>query len=465
MSQRTVLRIEPDGPDGLLRRLKVEEVAANRFDKIYGQPFDLKWDQLPAWGAAGVEVQYGKALYQALAKHPGVAEALNLTFQVQVPAGEVRPIYFYLDAPDAELVCWEALCNDVGESVALKAHWPIGRIANSPVAALANSRHDCTTPFKIMAVISALGDKPGDVSQKTWDQGEWDKLYAAVQAARRPDFRIQVQAVVGQEELFGKIAGLGDADVKVCAVPPSAFKLRDLIGEFEPHLLHFFCHGKNDTAGPRLELARISDWDQDPAKWKSSVELRLDDFYQITCLNRIWLVALNCCEGSKASPTEPSLTHALVARGVPVAVGMLESVEPKDANEFSEYFYRAALTRLREIYEEVRQDGQDRPIEWTMTLSDSRAALKGPGRKGKNDQPAWTLPVIYVRPSEFRVHPVAGPAPSRGDNAEAQALAGLHGLMGLLAADSPQAARLRELLAGLQPLQVPPAAPPVPPGV
>src|SRR5262249_21361362 len=158
---------------------------------------------------------------------------------------------------------------------------------------------------------------------KEWDQDEWDKLYGAVTTWRRPDFPIKLRVVVGQEELNETVEAIqkgdakkgikGDGDLELFVVPKSAFELRKAIEDFGPHLIHFFCHGKNDNGVPRLELARITDWDEeDPARWKSSVQLNIDDFLQIKGIGGCWLVTLNCCEGSKATKDQPSLSFALV---------------------------------------------------------------------------------------------------------------------------------------------------------
>ena len=259
MIPRTVLRIEPDGPDALQRRLKVEEVAATAFDKIFGLPFRLKIEDLPTWDGNGVALKYGTALYRALTDHPGVKEAITLA--LNPPAGEVRPIYFYLDTADSELFCWETLCDDKGKFLALNSpQWPIGRIANSPVSP-ASLPHDFAPPLKLMAVISALG--PTDLEQ-SWDQQEWQRLYQTIKARHGADFPIKLRVIVGQEPLLEivRMAQASDPDLEVLTVPESAFKLRKQIETFAPHFLHFFCHGTNDGAGPRLDLAQVTDWDQ-----------------------------------------------------------------------------------------------------------------------------------------------------------------------------------------------------------
>jgi CHAT domain len=442
----TVLRIEPDGPDGLKRRLKVEQAAAREFKLTYGLPFELRSDQLPAWGEDGVVHKYGTALYQALTQHPGVREALECA--LNSPPEEIRPICFYLDSPDAELFCWETICNPEGKFLALGSdQWPIGRIANSPVSP-SRLPHEFAPPLKIMAIISALG--PTD-REKSWDQAEWTRLYESIRSRRSATFPIKLQVVVGQESLVEAVTKARAQDPElleeVRTVPESAFELRNWISNFDPHLLHFFCHGSNDSAGPRLELARITDWDQKEHSRdrRSSFTLNLDEMLTIPGINDVWLVTLNCCEGSKALRDQWSLTAALVAQGVPAAVGMLESIEPKDSHHFCGYFYDAVLTKLERAFQRMR-DGQGvEVIEWTGTLCDSRNALNAPGRVAKNNQPAWTLPVIYVRRDQFQVRTAPRLAPSAAERLQAVVQGELQDLLQTFARD-PKAARLLELL-------------------
>src|SRR5262249_45840352 len=187
--------------------------------------FDLRRvsTALPPWTSPNADSAYGKQLFQALGGHPGVKEAFNLI--LQVPQGQVRPIYFFLETPDAELVCWETLCDATGQFLtrARDPAGPIGRTAHAVVSTTPPPAHKFSPPLRLMAVISALG--PTD-REKAWDREEWDHLYKVVQNERQEGLPIRLRVVVGQEELFEHIQGLGDADVELLAVPASTSELQ-----------------------------------------------------------------------------------------------------------------------------------------------------------------------------------------------------------------------------------------------
>ena len=123
-------------------------------------------------------------------------------------------------------------------------------------------------------------------------------------------------------------------------------------------------------------------------------------------------------------------------------MGMLEEIDPNDSHEFCESFYNAALACLVQAYHRVRQNNNTEPIEWTAALWDSRCALNAPNRIGRNKQPAWTLPVIYVRRNPFQFRAAAGPSPGAGETLEAFVRNGLRDLLHPSYADSPEVAKL-----------------------
>src|SRR5262249_19541876 len=171
-----------------------------------------------------------------------------------------------------------------------------------------------------------------------------------------------------------------------------------------------------------------------------------------------WLVTLNCCEGSKATKDQPSLSFALVTRGVAAATAMLEEVAPQDAHDFCGYYYDSVLQTLRDAYDNGSKTNQIERIELPISLYEARNALNAPGRLARNGQPAWTLPVVYVRKDPFMIRVLTGPAPSAESTARAAILKGAQEALSAHALDSAQAADLVELLKKLlQP------TPPVPP--
>jgi CHAT domain len=341
---------------------------------------------LPGLGQPGAVQQHGMLLLSSLRQsHPRVSDAL--THALSMAAGSPCPIYVQLTAlPSAEVFCWEALCNDTGDFMALDPRWQIARIAGSPQLS-AREADAFEPPLRLLVVLSALGR---DATT------EWNAIYGAVTAARNRGLPIEVTVATGQETLQDHILTQAAGDPSLKQLPlTSGLDLIDQANALAPHLVHFFCHGTTTFAKPRLELATLTD------TATSSIELDLPDLVASTGVRESWLTVLNCCESGAASRDVHSLSHSLVMRGLNAVIGMKEAVSELDAFEFSGRLYPGLFELLRTTLTPLAP-GDEAVVDWATVMWAPRKGLRD-RHKANVAAHEWTLPVLYVRPDVFRV--------------------------------------------------------------
>lgn len=361
------------------------------------QHFDCDPDAMPPWTQDGAVREHGLILREKLASHPAIASAIQHV--LSTPLTSRHPVYFKVQASEAERLRWETLWDDNQEFLALDARWPIARIAESRQPDAQSPVHLFAPPLRIMALLSALGRSA---------KPQWKELYAAVKKAREQGLDIELSVFFGEEDLLeavrkdieeGTVTG-----VRAGAIDnPTGIEVA--LDSFKPNILHFYCHGSANLGKPQLELAKITDHDLD----KSSVILGINQLAGFPPLRDVWLVTLNCCEGGKSAANLHSMAHQLVANVVPAAVGMLEPIDAGDAHRFCGAFYDAVFRAVRQIVENPLP-GKGGKIEWAETLQQPRSLLSqsDPGPLSRME---WTLPVLYVRPDRFEVKLEALPPP------------------------------------------------------
>lgn len=346
----------------------------------------------PSWAAPDAVLQHGRDLRQSLAQHQAIDQMLQLL--VLSPPTQVTPIYFYLQAPEAEQLYWEALYDDgQGIFLSLDRRWPIGRMADALTTQPLQSVRMYSGSLRMVAVLSAIGVAAAP---------EWQALRKAVLDARAGGLPIELLLLVGEEALHddvqAEIATGTLTGVTVRLIEDTVDKLETAIDSFAPHLLHFFCHGAVDHGVSRLEIATALDWAMGNAV--SSLVLPVDSLSALPSMREVWLAVLNCCQGGAATVQLHSMAHSLVARGAPAAVGMLEPIAAVDAFRFSAGFYPALF---REITQAVTaaNGGTAVVIEWALPLRAARIQLNS--SIDPKSERTWALPVLYVRPEMFQV--------------------------------------------------------------
>jgi CHAT domain len=349
--------------------------------------FSLTSGQLARWGSPNGVLERGIKLRDSLREHPGIAALLERIGETA--KGQIQPLYVVLGESDAELISWETLCNSKDAFFALDPRWPIGRITD-PITAQPRLPPTFESPVRVMAVISALGIHG--------QHKEWRLLRDAVMAARKGGLPIHLKLLVGAEELRAEIVQAiaeGAADIEVMHIDATAHRNLQRIIEFNPHILHFFCHGRSDLADQCLEIATAIDY-LNPAAAHGSVNLTAADIGDLsTRLTNPWLLTLNCCCGGHSTTGLHSLAHQAVSGAFSAAVGMLESVDASDAYEFTRAFYPSLFASLRRVATAL--DGAPRAaFDWNEAMYDARAAIRDlhadPATSGE-----WALPALYIR--------------------------------------------------------------------
>lgn len=342
----------------------------------------------------------GQKLFEALARHPDVGD--QLTAALQATPDEHCPVYLQISAGVEDLP-WETLCSPRGDFLALDERWGLGRLAGSlhPIM----TSYTFTPPLRIAAILSCLGVPAA---------GELAALREALAIA--PELRTQILLIISEEELYAAVSQEAPPGIEVRFVPADLRTLQGMVREFQPHLMHFFCHGTS-AADPHLLLAVKSDWIRGTPE--KSLAVGAKEFRKFTrgTDSTPWLLVLNACESAAHASQEnlQSLASQLLYHGAaPAVVGMREPVLSGDANLLTAVFYRRLVEDLR-----CRLSGGsvgcavDETVDWVVRLvveARHHLALRDPAMTldtAAASTKEWTLPVAYVSARPFKLQVMA----------------------------------------------------------
>ena len=380
-----------------LREPRVPGTPRQEFPYRGDEPIFLGLAAVPP--AADALRSVGRALFEAVTEHPPLSD----TFAEALRTHDRYPLFVQIDSSSSvESLPWETLCTDDGVFLGLDERWSIGRIVDPGRAPAASC--DLQLPLRIAAVLSALGVPAAP---------EWESLRDSVAAAGLP---VDLLVLASEDELAGAIAATpppAGVTITVERVPATTEALQERIRAFDPHVLHFFCHGSAQGHAPYVQVAVSSDWVSDT---KHSLYLETSQFRDLTerTSDRPWLLVLNCCETAASGRGESlqSLALRLVRdAALPAVVGMREPVSSTDASLFTGSFYAELLTEVAE-----RQAGAvpaDEPVNWARYAVRARTTLLDkhglPRTTAAETTREWTLPVVYQRPDPFVVRSAAVP--------------------------------------------------------
>ncbi len=324
----------------------------------------------------------GSSLRRVFASDGAIASALNGA--MLVPG--VHPIYLRTLADEVEILDWEMLYDeDGGLFLSLNNTWPIGRLTSPQNAGRPPQPFPASLRF--MAVLSAAG-QDGIL--------DWKHLEAEVQRARAANLPVEFLVFTGQSEIEEAVTAAGG---ELRALPEKPDELVRAIRDFNPHVLHFFCHGSPNLGAPFLEIATSNDFLEGSSH--GSLILPVEYLRDALTSSAIWLLVLNSCSGAEGggAPAEAdsrSLARKLAEEaGVPAAIGMAAPISPALAAEFTRSFYPAFFECARKI---LCEEGFN-PIDWATLLVPARKALSlglDPA-----DQREWSLPVVYALAPSF----------------------------------------------------------------
>jgi hypothetical protein len=393
--KRILVKIHPrcDGTDDF----NLEEPSSQFTGSDVGHPFKSK--PLPASigrlnsGMLQPQVvsKAGEWLFKQLSKHPAVAQAL--TQALTLPPAQLCPIYIQDQSSRVQSLPWETLFTSASSFLALDGRWPVGRVTNSEET-LTTLEYTFGVPVKMTAILSALGVPA---------RAEWDAIHGAIQKTGLP---VSLRVLVSEDALYHHIQSVGDPDVTVDYMPADAKLLRDDIELFEPSVLHFFCHGSNNTK-PELHLALREDWLH--PQGSGSLKLEVESLVKISDVKTFnWLVTLNCCESAAAVKNSQAFARSLAAKGFPVVVGLREVVTDSDAHLLCQNLYEDCFA---EIQSAIRAGLVTFEICWPKMLSAARERLGLKYASGNTLSGAapevkqWTLPILYTRRAPVLLRP------------------------------------------------------------
>jgi hypothetical protein len=343
-----------------------------------------------------VVYQCGDALYASLDQVPRFK-------QTSLDPAVRTAIYFKLESPLSENLPWEALWHQSQQRfIALERNWPIARLAPTSHQ---DERDSCVEPeLTILLVLAAArGDGPAPVDAG----GEWNEIFKALSASPAAG-KLRVHVLTCQDEILQSIEALQNPSIRITCEPmASARTFHQAVSDLSPNIVHFFCHGSAEEAEPLLNIATLGDYDAELAE--GSISLGMSELSALTGTESLWLVTLNCCQGARASGRVSSLAAKLAGQGVPTVVAMRESVDFRKANQFAGEYYKHLIASLAAVLpdEQAAQQGilfQIPESVWVDAMHESRAMLANPAR---DQDPAWTLPVVYVRrgPLKLKARP------------------------------------------------------------
>ncbi len=390
MLQRTIVSIEQDaGGDLIARLMKADFSPPNARD-----PFSLGYNAgaFPAMDDEQKVQQYGSLLRDSLNKHPAIQSVLQSIFQL--PAGQSRTLCFEIVSRLGEQIRWEALCDDEGNFVALDSRCRLGRIADE-----VSSQDTGVRPFKLPLKIGAFMSAAGRDATP-----EWSAFTSAYDAARQANLPIEARVYLGQQDLLdaaaAEIAAGKHPGLSIFPMPGSDLDVESALNDWQPHIVHFFCHGSAGYGKAYLELATILDHEnQDP---EGSVIVEVNSLVVVEGVRNAWLVVLNCCEGATADERLSSMAFRIVANGsVPAVIGMQEPIPAGDANVFCATLY----PEIFKLLAGVAKGAMEKPLVLDLTgaLVPARRAIRNRHKKQLTDFRNWTLPVLYVQREPLQV--------------------------------------------------------------
>ncbi|HEY66502.1 MAG TPA: CHAT domain-containing protein [Caldilineae bacterium] len=310
--------------------------------------------------------EVGWALYQAL--FTGEVEQLWTIAQADLEAKRVVGIRIRLaiDPPAIAALPWELLYDERSDrSIACRARHPLVRVVGRIGQVPPRRAMPLSLPLRVLFIA------PGRTGLN------WRRELEITQDA--------LQRLGSQVELRTLVEKATFTD------------LSDLLGDWQPHILHFATHGKFDGTHGYLMFTAAPDEHPsgDSLTWIRSDQLR-------TLLDArgesVRLIVLSACQGAQTSPESLSrgemlagLGPALIQAGVPAVIGMQFEIRDEAAIIFTRALYRGLL--------EPRRMGQV-----DAAVAEARAELEARWP----DQQAYATPVLFLNAEHGRIFSLVG---------------------------------------------------------
>jgi hypothetical protein len=290
------------------------------------------------------------AIGRSFAQSQGLAIGKNQPLRVRL---EIRDPYLIL-------LPWEVMQAEIGrQTISLNPQILFSR-TTSDVDPLVPR-----TPGNTLDILLVLGENEDSKSAPTIDFLDSRRLDLEVEAAN---------IVKGAIENGGNSPSFG-ASVAVrvdTLIQPTADELIRVLDTGKYNAFFYAGHGRPAPNGGTLFLR--------PDERIGGTELA-----GVLVRNRVMLTVFNACWGAYPARSENemmirgSLAEVLIHHGVPAVIAMRDAIADREALSFIEAFTRALTQRL--------------PIDHAVRVARQQLLMLY-----KYNQPAWTLPILYMHP-------------------------------------------------------------------
>ena len=394
-------------------------------DKGQFCPVQLNSQTLPPLTSRENVISYGTLLATELSAHNGLQQELTQLFLTAAP--NQAKLHIVFRTPTAEAFRWEALCNAAAKFLVVDVDCSLKRIpGNGPGRNLPLRLFNW--PLKLSAFLSAAGISASQ---------EFEVISGAIKAARDNGFDVRGTIYLGEQDLLdtalADVAAGKWPGTEVRPIPASTVAIDEALRDDPPHLLHFFCHGSIELGQQLLEMASITDHDNEvPAGSIKLAVIRLRD--RLIAESTVWMTVLNSCSGAQHVPRVYSMAGVLAKAASPITIGMAEPIEEQDATLFSSIFYPEAFRLLKASIGDIAF-GDTSVVDLAPAVTKARRTLHAHCAEGPADGfGRWSLPILYQRDQPLRV--------ARTEHPEWQRLIeGVAQLLRSLSSDTPAAVR------------------------
>jgi hypothetical protein len=328
-------------------------------------------------GYGGQLMQYlGMNLWEWLFDGP-IRQSLAQSRGIAI--GKNQPLRIRLEIRDPNLISlpWEIMQQESGrQSISLNPQILFSRTTTN-VDPLPAQPHQ--NALKILLVLgenlnsSALGCYSHAPDFPIPTQPEVQLNYATQRLQLEAEASTLTQVIAQSSQTIASNAFGGSLAVTIeTLIQPTAADLTEALDQGNYNVFFYGGHGMANPDGGSLFLC--------PQGVINGTELA-----QVLVRNRVTLAVFNACWGAqpaqKGSQTleRSSLAEVLIHHGVPAVLGMRDSITDQEALSFIQAFTRA-LTQRMSIDQSVKMARQQ-----LLTLY-------------KFNQPAWTLPILYMHP-------------------------------------------------------------------
>lgn len=283
-----------------------------------------------------------------------------------IAIGQGRPLRFRLEIRDPDLIMlpWEIMQSQPGrQAVSLSNQQILFSRTTSDVDALPPQRIE---PF--LRILLVLGHNPEAQARQMGVAGSTGKRLALDQEAAS-----LAQLLQSAGEIDSHSRGMAPVACQVDTLiePTKAELIRQL--ETGAHNVFFYSgHGAPAPDGGLLFL-------------RSDAEMNGTELAQVLVRHQVKLAVFNACWGAQPDHrngqtiSRSSLAEVLIHHGVPAVLGMRDSITDEEALSFIKVFTQQLARRC--------------PIDEAVAIARQNLLTLY-----QFNQPAWTLPVLYMHP-------------------------------------------------------------------